>query len=307
MPTVSVIIPNYNHAAYLKQRIDSVIDQTYQDFEVIILDDCSKDDSKNVIEQYRNHPRVSHIVYNEENSGSTFMQWKKGVELAKGEWIWIAESDDWAELTFLEKLLKLGREDSAIGLLYCSSYSAEETGNVSNINNWAERVDPKHWEKDFVNSGSDEIKNYLFSRNTIPNASAILIKKQIIQKVLKENDKTFKYAGDWYFWIKSLENCNIGFVKEPLNYFRQHSNTTRVAKSVDKEILRFKEYFFVIDYIIKKYRINLDFKKHSWIIYEWIGKKEIFKANKRLFYFPPFPLLYYYHFYKILLASKLKS
>ena len=58
-PTVSVIIPNYNHAPYLKERIDSVLNQTYQDFEVIILDDCSPDNSVEVIEQYRSNPHVS--------------------------------------------------------------------------------------------------------------------------------------------------------------------------------------------------------------------------------------------------------
>lgn len=71
-PLVSIIIPNYNHAPFLKERIDSVLNQTYDNFEVIILDDKSTDNSKEVIEVYRSHPRISQIVYNEENSGSTF-------------------------------------------------------------------------------------------------------------------------------------------------------------------------------------------------------------------------------------------
>src|SRR5690606_9831849 len=105
MPEVSVIIPNYNHARYLNQRIDSVLRQTFTDFEVIILDDCSKDDSREVIEKYRGNKKITHIVYNAQNSGSTFGQWKKGIALAKGRFIWIAESDDWCEETFLERLL----------------------------------------------------------------------------------------------------------------------------------------------------------------------------------------------------------
>src|SRR6187549_2432119 len=96
---VSVIIPNYNHAKFLRQRLESVLNQSFRDFEVIILDDCSTDESFQVIEDYRAHPKVSHIVFNKENTGSTFIQWKKGIELAKGEWIWIAESDDWCELS----------------------------------------------------------------------------------------------------------------------------------------------------------------------------------------------------------------
>ena len=102
MPTVSVIIPNYNHAPFLKQRIESVLNQSFQDFEMILIDDCSTDGSREIIESYRNNPHVSHIVYNDSNSGSAFLQWNKGIELAKGDWIWVAESDDYAEPTFLE-------------------------------------------------------------------------------------------------------------------------------------------------------------------------------------------------------------
>jgi GT2 family glycosyltransferase len=69
MPTVSVIIPNYNHAAYLRQRIDSVLRQTYQDFEVILMDDCSTDDSRLIISEYANDPRMR-IELNKTNSGA---------------------------------------------------------------------------------------------------------------------------------------------------------------------------------------------------------------------------------------------
>ena len=86
-PTVSVIIPNYNHAPYLKERIDSVLNQTYQDFEVIILDDCSPDNSVEVIELYRSNPHVAHILINEQNTRNTFIQWERGISLAKGKYI----------------------------------------------------------------------------------------------------------------------------------------------------------------------------------------------------------------------------
>ena len=87
---LSVIIPNYCHARYLKERIESILAQSYQDFELIILDDCSTDNSREIIEQYRSNPRVKHIVYNEQNSGSPFVQWQRGFTLASGEYIWIA-------------------------------------------------------------------------------------------------------------------------------------------------------------------------------------------------------------------------
>ena len=63
MSLVSIIVPNYNHAPYLRQRLDSIFSQTYQDFKFVILDNYSIDNSKEVIEEYRNHPQVIHIIY----------------------------------------------------------------------------------------------------------------------------------------------------------------------------------------------------------------------------------------------------
>src|SRR6266576_4746622 len=96
MPNVSVVVPNYNHARFLRQRIDSVLGQTYQDFEVILLDDCSTDQSRSIIGEYQNDPRVR-VELNKRNSGSTFKQWNKGVWLVRGEYVWIVESDDDAD------------------------------------------------------------------------------------------------------------------------------------------------------------------------------------------------------------------
>ena len=78
-PLVSVILPNYNHSAYLRERIDSILTQEFQDFELIILDDRSTDDSVAVINGYKAHPRVSHIIVNEQNTGNTFIQWERGI------------------------------------------------------------------------------------------------------------------------------------------------------------------------------------------------------------------------------------
>ena len=96
-PKVSVNVLNYNHAKYLRQRIDSILVQTFQDFELILLDDKSTDDSFDIIKSYQTDSHVSHVVVNEYNSGNPFSQWVKGIELSKGDYVWIAESDDVAD------------------------------------------------------------------------------------------------------------------------------------------------------------------------------------------------------------------
>src|SRR5689334_17639702 len=117
MPFFSVIIPNYNHAAYLEQRIHSVLKQSFKDFEVIVLDDASTDNSTALIQKY---PSIIKVV-NEKNSGSPFRQWEKGAALAKGEWLWFAESDDLASPAFLQTMYDVIQKNKTAGLIYCDA------------------------------------------------------------------------------------------------------------------------------------------------------------------------------------------
>ena len=132
-PKVSVIVPNFNHARFLRKRIDSVLRQTYQDFELILLDDCSTDESRSILSDYAGDPRVR-IDFNEKNSGSTFKQWNKGVRLARGEYVWIAESDDYAGERLLEKLVAILATEPTVTLAYCRSNRILENEGVPSPN-----------------------------------------------------------------------------------------------------------------------------------------------------------------------------
>jgi len=225
---VSVIIPNYNHANYLKQRVDSVINQTYQDFELIILDDCSTDNSQEVIEQYRTNTKITHVVYNQANSGSPFIQWKKGIDLAKGKYIWVAESDDYSDPAFLEKIMaKMAIEPEAV-ICHSNSYIIEdekfnEDNKPSSYYNKLFNTD--RWSGDFVNDGKQELINYMGGFCTIINASSCVFLKSAFPH--QNNDLyKFKYCGDWLVWIEMLVKGRICFISEPLNYFRIHPQST---------------------------------------------------------------------------------
>src|SRR5664280_853615 len=106
------------HARFLRRRIESVLCQTYQDFELILLDDCSSDESRSLLSEYAGDPRVR-IKFNEVNSGSPFRQWNKGVGLARGEYVWIAESDDYADERMLERLLTVLEAEPEVVFAYC--------------------------------------------------------------------------------------------------------------------------------------------------------------------------------------------
>ena len=203
-PLVSVIIPSYNHEKFLKERIDSVLNQTFQDFELIILDDLSPDNSREIIESYRAHPKVSQIIYNEKNSGSTFFQWNKAVlSLAKGEFIWIAESDDVADPKFLEALVPMLQQNSEVVLAYSQSAKMDSEGKITG--SWSEwtqdLVEGNYFNASFQMNGQEYIEKFLIHKNTIPNASAVLFRRKTYVEI-GGAVVDMKTNGDWDLWLK---------------------------------------------------------------------------------------------------------
>lgn len=214
---VSVIIPNYNHALYLEQRITSVLSQTWQNVEIILLDDCSTDNSREVIEKYRGHQKVSCIVYNNANSGSTFRQWVKGVALSKGEYIWIAESDDWCEPSFLETVISGMLEIDNCVLGYCQSCYVQDHNTII----WQSG----HGKLKDCIEGSNFISGYMLSGNAVYNASMAVWKKGAFH-LISDNFLQYTLCGDWLFWIELCRHGNVFVSGKILNYFRKHQNNT---------------------------------------------------------------------------------
>ena len=215
---VSVIIPNYNHAPFLKERIDSVLNQTYDNFEVIILDDKSTDNSREVIENYRNHPKISHIAYNEVNSGSTFKQWQKGFELAKGDYIWIAESDDVAHPDFLKKLIAAIDGDKDVVLAASGITLIDEEGKILGY----ESISKSKYIRKY--SSKQFIRENMLIGNHLLNASSAIFRKDIISKI-PQNYTKLKASGDYLFWVEIANMGKIVEIPDKLDYFRRSSTT----------------------------------------------------------------------------------
>ena len=295
MPKVSVIVPNYNHAPYLEQRIESILNQTYQDFELILLDDCSTDNSLEVLSMYAKHPKLSHYIVNEQNSGSTFLQWDKGINLAKGEYVWIAESDDWAEREFLERMVFSITKEQAkteVSFCFCQSNIADSLGNKIELYN----NDFEFYKYDSTTKGSELIEKYLHSGNIFPNASAIVFNKSFYQKVNLIDLVQFKINGDWYLWINLLLNGYCVFIAETLNNFRRHDGA-----GSPRNVLNFKnvEEAMKINVFLKQQ--GLKYKDKFWLKF-WFEQanyniKRIFKNNfvpifKNAILLTPFSLPY---------------
>ena len=239
MPFVSVIVPNYNHAAFLKQRIDSILNQSFQDFELVLLDDCSTDESRAVLNSYAENPHVSHVVFNKSNSGSPFAQWKKGISLAKGEWIWIAESDDWADEHFLETMLIEAKAYPTAGLLY-----AKAKYMYPNAETWC----PQLSNQSLFHKGEDFLKQRLLFNNVIYNVSMVLFRKSLIKDLDFAKFDNMRLCGDWFFYTLLCERTDVLEVDKLLSYYRVHNaNSSYVAECEGRTFLEGIE---ILDYIL---------------------------------------------------------
>lgn len=246
IPTVSAVVPNYNHARYLKQRLDSILHQTRQDIELLYLDDASTDDSNLVAQQFTSDPRVR-VILNQRNSGSPFLQWNKGVSEARGKYVWIAEADDYAQPNILERLSAVLDSSPNVGLAYCQSVAVDADAQVLNDGtDWTNDLNSDRWRAPYINRGVDECQKYLSIKNTIPNASAVIFRRNLYAKAAIENT-TFRFCGDWYTWVTILLQSDVAFLPDPLNCFRRHSTSASAARGSGLQLV--EESYRVVEHI----------------------------------------------------------
>ena len=245
---VSIIIPNYNHALFLKQRIDSVLNQNVQDFELIILDDCSTDASREIIEQYRNHPKISQIIYNDKNSGGVFKQWVKGIEKAKGEYIWIAESDDYAAENFLAETLHVLEQDDSIGMVFTSTNVVDPHDAFIETSAGSKAESYKQLAAFQNNIDVENASQFLVSEMIIANASSVLFRKTHLLTIDFTELQKFVNTGDRFVYLGIALNSKIKYLPQPLNFMRSHEhNTTKKSfenGNIHKDRLRVISYYF---------------------------------------------------------------
>lgn len=268
---VSVIVPNYNYEHYIIERLKSIDNQTYPIYEIIYLDDASTDNSNEKVINYIDKSYNNIIIdLNLENSGNVFSQWKKGISKAKGDYIWIAEADDLSDRYFLENIMK-GFEYDNVVISYSQSKQINEAGSIiaNEYLYYTNDVDIHKWSTDYVNNGVDEIKQCMSIKNTIPNISAVVVKKVNNINVICSEIDNYKVAGDWLFYINLLEIGNIYFCSKSLNYHRRHEDS--IVKTVNNKI-HFNEIVAIQNYISNKYDLSKEISNKVQL-YRTIVKK----------------------------------
>ncbi|CAN5251213.1 hypothetical protein BH10PSE19_BH10PSE19_07870 [soil metagenome] len=257
MPKVSIIVPNFNHAQFLPARLDSIFNQTYPNYEVILLDDHSTDNSVTILKDYAaRFPSHTTCHFNEKNSGSVFKQWKKGIELVKGELIWIAESDDHCSPNFLEELVR-NFQNEAVMLAFCRTdfVSGQPSEKIWSSEEYLSDLNLHCWEYCWIKSAQWLVNNAWAIKNIIPNVSSAIFKHPGHLPLLDDSVWTeLKLCGDWVFYLNIARGGLVAYSPYTTNFYRQHFSNTSTA--IQQRDIYYQEHEITAKILLTLYKLT---------------------------------------------------
>jgi glycosyltransferase involved in cell wall biosynthesis len=229
---ISVIIPVFNVEKYLRRCVDSVLAQTFRDFEIILVDDCSPDGSPAICEEYAQKDRRITVIHNAKNEGSSQTR-KVGLEAAHGDYILFVDSDDWIESNMLELLYNKAIDDD-LDMVCCLFYRNTDT-KQSII------------EFPFLDDKIEMIKEIAAWTGFSPSVWNKLIKNEICQKI---NFPTAGYGEDRQIVVQAIHYASrIGYVKTALYHY--YSNSSSWCNSSSKVMQRYADEYEIALWVIK--------------------------------------------------------
>ncbi|MCX7927272.1 MAG: glycosyltransferase [Candidatus Omnitrophica bacterium] len=276
MPKVSVIIPTHNDGKYISEAISSVLEQTYSDFEIVVVDDGSIDNTEIIVHQYLNNFPQKIKYFFQKNSGPSAAR-NKGIREAKGEYIAFLDADDvWLpskltiQLSFLESF-------ESIGAVGCGVYDIDESGNIIKVIRGNEITKKMYFCRDLI------------IRNVIGGGpSGVLIRREVFDKV-GLFDESLRGSEDRDMWLRIEEMYEIANIDEPLVKTRIYSdsyskNTSLIKINHKKFIKKYKHKMKTIG-ILRAYSYTyLDAAREYYLVSN--SKQAILNAFFAIIIFP---------------------
>lgn len=233
-PKVSAIVPNYNHARFLPQRLDSILAQTYPNLDILVLDDGSTDGSREIIDDYRRrHPDRIRTLFNDERSGNVFRQWRKGLESVDGDLVWICESDDHCEPDFVEKLVPHFRDRSVHVAFGKIQFSDRDGAFREGLDQYREGAEPGIWGEPLTRPAREWFANGFGVNNVIANVGGCLWRRPSLSEAVWSEAQTFSVLGDWFLHAQVAGGGQITWEPDAVAYFRQHGANKSVTSFVE--------------------------------------------------------------------------
>lgn len=241
-PTVSLCMPTYNYARYLKQAIESALCQTYQDFELVVIDDCSTDRSREIIQEFAVADRRIVFHENESNLGMV-ANWNRCLRQARGKYVKFLFADDiFATRDALEKMVHVMDSDAALALVASARYILDEHTKIIELHS--------HYSELRSKAGTEIIKECLIDQqNKIGEPSVVMFR---VKHAGRGFNPQYKQLADLEMWFHLLEQGNFAFIEEPLVGFRRHpSQVTASCLAAGLDI--YESFLLLRDYAIKPY------------------------------------------------------
>lgn len=256
-PLVSIIVPCYNHADYLQQRLRSIIEQTYVNIEIILLDDCSNDGSQDILRTFADeHPHITTLIVNQANSGQPFGQWARGLQAAKGELVWIAESDDFCAQNFLAELVPQFN-NRGVMLALGRTLFVDSTGQreVWSLEEYLPAMGARFWQKPFTETAHTLILKIWAQQNLVPNASGCLFRKPNHHPLLEQQWwQQLRVCGDWLFYLELIRGGLVAYTPNTTNSYRQHPANSSVEQHRSKRY--FHEHLLTAQWICSHHPLS---------------------------------------------------
>ena len=282
---VSICIPTYNGEKYIKEAINSALNQTYENIEIIISDDNSGDNTLKIIEDIKQKTNIPFYVYHHE-PGEIGENWNNCVRQANGEYIKFLFQDDIIYETCIEELISPFLKHKNVGLSFCKRDFNVENNN-ENTNQWIDKFKDLH-------TGWSSIKNiqkgrYLLKdknllsqpRNKVGEPTAVLLKKDVFNKVGYFRTD-LKQSLDYEYWYRVFTKYDVAFVDKKLISFRLH-NEQATAKNAQSKIVDYELYPELI-YKNLFWHLHPALKKQLFFKYNMLGKI-LFRIKNKWFQF----------------------
>lgn len=219
---VSIVTPVYNAEKYIAKSIESVLNQTYQDFELIIINDGSKDNSEQIIQKYLNDTRIKYFP--QENKGESVAR-NRGLDIAQGEYIAFLDADDMYYPNKIEEQLNFFNKNDDVDVVYTDIQIIDELGNNQN----------ELKSEEIILNQNNFIASMLY-RQLIPGPAAIMLRRKCIDNGLRYPEN-YLNAEDYMFTIQLALNFNFRYLPKKLYFYRRHKNnlTNNHIKQVESE------------------------------------------------------------------------